>query len=187
MDLARSELRVNACRKLGRRGNPKAPVAARRPAGAKAVATGRRDSSAEGIPSLRSALRQERGAGKRFSVLVVRAWCCPGRWRARQGIVSAKVISAHARPTKLARARVRESRNTPTGEGDHERSWWWGSNTPPPLEAGDALHGANRRRRGRPRFVSRTPVRARTGRSRSRLVGQAQARSSGIEGSSGCS
>lgn len=102
--------------------------------------------------------------------------------RVRQGIVSAKVISAHARPKKPARARAWESRATPTGEGDHEAQPVVGLPFPPLLEAGDAVHAAIRRRRRRLCLVPRTPVRVPTGWRRERSVGRAQALELGNRG-----
>jgi hypothetical protein len=99
------------------------------------------DSSVEGVPGLGSASRQERSAGKGLSVLAVRDRCCPIRRWVRQGIVSAKVISAYARPKKPAQARARESRATPAGEGDHEAQ----------LVAGLQIPAATRGRRCRSR------------------------------------
>jgi hypothetical protein len=154
---------------------------------AKAKVVGLRDSSAEGVPGLGSALRQERGAGKRLSVPPELDRCCPIGRRVRQGIVSAKVISAYARPKKPAQARAGESRATPTGEGDHEVQLVVGLPFLPPLEVGDARQTAIRRRRRRLCLVPRTPVRDPTGWRRERSVGKAQASVSRIEGSSGCS
>jgi len=178
-------LRVNACRKLGRRGNPQASVAAREPSDAKAPERARgthrwKTSRALEACSVRSAA-QERGSRCSQSDLVLSKSAAGATGDCqREGHLSSRTA------TTPARARVRESRTTPTGQVTTSVA---GGGAPNPA----ATRGRRRPLRGKP-ALSRTAT-SRPSHVGAGTVGRCGARrserrkpeSSRIEGSSGCS